>query len=645
MNRLRRVVNNTLISLVGQAITWSSTLLLTIAYGRFLGDVKFGELYFAITFVGLIGFPIEFGFNQQITRDVAQDTNKALRYLSSTLLLKLVLWCFFFTCILLLTWRLNYNPEVRTLIAICGFILLSTSITNTFISSHYAFEQVIYPVVGTILEKGLGAVIGFLLLKAGASVEVMALVLLACSCTNSIWQAINFFRLLGINFTIDWVLTRELIRSSLPFLVYGVLGVIYYRLDTVLLSLMIHNNAVIGWYGGAYRLFDTLVFLPSLVIGAIMYPVFSKFSVSSETDLKMAIEKSLNFLLFCSLPIATALIVAAPDIIGFLYHSSDFINSIPALEALAPGLVFLYINSVLTAILISTGQEKKITIMAASALVFNLGLNLLLIPRYLHVGAAIVTSLTELLLTGITILFLPKHLLPFSSLRVGTKALIASLIMAIAVVLLHIFHIFNVFIILAVATPVYLLAATLLGTIPREDLRSLYGALQRKANRVSTGALMSQDEEEQRVVSAGSVTQKYTYNVALSRYLASILAEEDSRRALAATVEEELLVSSATSSTEETPFPIMDETTEKSPVLRSARLSSGTATTEKRPALRSGKLSSGAARQQQEPEQVTTEEQELQTPSVPWEGTDGQELLLAETTICRDTVPAGKGGS
>ena len=45
MNRLRRVVNNTLISLLGQAITWSSTLLLTVAYGRFLGDVKFGELY------------------------------------------------------------------------------------------------------------------------------------------------------------------------------------------------------------------------------------------------------------------------------------------------------------------------------------------------------------------------------------------------------------------------------------------------------------------------------------------------------------------------------------------------------------------------------------------------------------------------
>ena len=72
MNRLRKVIGNTVISLLGQGVTWGSTLLLTIAYGRFLGDVKFGKLYFAITFVALIGFPIEFGFNQQLTRDVAR---------------------------------------------------------------------------------------------------------------------------------------------------------------------------------------------------------------------------------------------------------------------------------------------------------------------------------------------------------------------------------------------------------------------------------------------------------------------------------------------------------------------------------------------------------------------------------------------
>src|SRR5260370_40854001 len=107
------------------------------------------------------------------------------------------------------------------------------------------------------------------------------------------------------------------------------------------------NAAVVGWYGAAYRLFDTLVFLPSLVISAIMYPVFSKLSISSEADLKVAIEQAMNFLLFCVLPIATTLIVAAPNIIAFLYHRPAYIHTFPVLPALGPVLGFVYLHWVL----------------------------------------------------------------------------------------------------------------------------------------------------------------------------------------------------------------------------------------------------------------------------------------------------------
>jgi O-antigen/teichoic acid export membrane protein len=491
MYRLRKVTSNTVISLLGQAVTWTSTLFLTIAYVRFLGDAKFGELYFALTFVLLIGFPLEFGFNQQLTRDVAQEPDKALRYLSNTLFIKGLLWMLLYGLILLVCWLLGYSPEERMLVGICGFTLLSTSMANTFASLHYSFERVIFPVVGTILEKGLSALVGILLLRSGAGVQVMVFVLLGGSLANMIWQASWFFRIVGTNLSIDRALISSLIRTSIPFLVYGVLGVIYYRLDTVLLSLMT-SDAVIGWYGAGYRLFDTLIFLPSLVISAVMYPVFSKLSISSQVSLKLAIEKSMNFLLFCGIPIAILLIVAAPNIVGFLYHREEFIHTIPVIQALAPGLVFLYINSVLSTTLMSTKREKKITIMAAIALVFNLGLNLVLIPLYQHVGAAIVTSLTELLLLCISILFVPRYLLPFGSLRVGSKALLASLVMALTILLMRNLHIF---LILPAAMLVYLGAATILGTIPREDLQALYSAIRHKAHRSPPNPLVEQQTE------------------------------------------------------------------------------------------------------------------------------------------------------
>lgn len=497
---MKRIVNNTVISLMGQAVTWTSTLLLTIAYGRFLGDFKFGELYFAITFVLLIGFPIEFGFNQQLTRDVAQEPIRALRYLSNTLVLKVGFWVVLYGGIVLASQLLGYNPVERTLVAICGVTLLGESIANTFASLHFAFERVVYPTVGLILEKGLAALVGFLLLRQGVGVEVMALVLLGGAFTNACWQAIWFFIRVGVGFTLEMSLIRSLLRTSIPFLTYGVLGVIYYRLDTVILSLK-ETAAVVGWYGAAYRLFDTLIFLPSLVISAIMYPVFSKLSISSEETLKTAVEKTTNFLLFCVIPIASMLIVAAPTIIAFLYHQHDFTPSIPALQGLAPGLVFLYVNSVFGAIILSTKREKKITIMAGVALVFNLALNLILIPIYLHVGAAIVTSLTELLLLCMGLIFVPNRLLPFKSLRVAAKSLVASAVMAVAVFFVQA-HTFNIFAVLVVGMLVYFGVAMPLGTIPREDLRALYYSVRHKGQQDPPNLL--EDQQEPTLVTTSS---------------------------------------------------------------------------------------------------------------------------------------------
>lgn len=484
MDRLRKVIGNTVISLLGQGVTWTSTLILTIAYGRFLGDIKFGELYFAITFVALIGFPIEFGFNQQLTRDVAQEPSRALRYLSNILCIKILLWLLLYGCILVACRLLGYPVEVQTLVAICGGTLLSGSIANTFSSLHYAFERVTFPVIGTILEKGLGALIGILALRYGAGVQIMAWVLLGGSLSNVLWQTVWAIRLVGIPHGFDPGLIRDLVRKSIPFLVYGVLGVIYYRIDTVFLSL-VASDAVVGWYGAGYRVFDTLVFLPSLVIGAIMYPIFSKLSLHSEKDLKIAAEKSMNFLLFFGIPIAVGLIVAAPNIIGFLYHRAEFVHAVPVMQLLAPGLVFLYVNSVFSSIIISTRHEKNITIMAGIALVFNVGLNIIAIPMYKYIGAAAVTSLTEFLLMCLAFVFVPRALWPTGSAKVGAKAIAAGLVMALVIWTIRQM---NLFIILPVAMLTYFVAAALLGTIPREDLKALYTSIRNKAGHAVTDA-------------------------------------------------------------------------------------------------------------------------------------------------------------
>src|SRR5207247_2821790 len=112
MNRLRRVINNTISSFLGQAVMWASTLLLTIAYGRFLGAAKFGELYFAITFVALIGVPVNSGFDRQAIREVAQKPSNAAGYLSNLLLTRISIWLIMYTVHLLPSSFLVYSLDV-----------------------------------------------------------------------------------------------------------------------------------------------------------------------------------------------------------------------------------------------------------------------------------------------------------------------------------------------------------------------------------------------------------------------------------------------------------------------------------------------------------------------------------------------------
>lgn len=493
MSGLRRIIGNTAISLFGQLVTWSSTFMLTIAYGRFLGDVKFGELTLATTLVALVGVPVENGFNQQLIRDVAEDAEKTHKYLWNALFLKTAFWIGLYVLVLFVAWALGYSEEQRNLVAICGISLYTGSVVTTFAAIHYAFERTLFPAVGMMLEKGLSACVGFILLKQGATVQTMALVLLGGSVTDALWVAFWVFRLNGLHITLEKATIRKLIRTGIPFMIYGAVGVIYYRIDTVLLSL-ITTTAVVGWYGAAYRLFDTLLFIPSIILNAVMYPVFAKLSGKSQEKLRRAIEKCTSFLFLCSFPIATIMIGAAPNIIGFFYHRAEFANSSPVLQILAPGLVFLYLNTLFSAIIVTTKKEKKIPGMALAALVFNLGLNLVLIPLYQHVAAALVTSLTELLLLCIALRLMPRHLLPGkSSLIVGLKALVAVFLMALVIFFLHTF---SILVIVPASLTAYGSTIILLRAIPHEDIQALYSAVKRKGKGLSTETVADNVNED-----------------------------------------------------------------------------------------------------------------------------------------------------
>ena len=467
MSTLKRAVGNSSILMVSQLITWSASIILVAALGRHLGDAGFGNLYLAMAFAGIFVVLVEFGLNQQLVRAVARDRSLASTYLVNSVAIKTILGVVAYVALLVISHLLRYSTETKLTIAIYSVILLFRGLSTALTAVYQACENVRYVAMGTILDKVFISGAAVLLLSRGYGVLAIAALFAIGELINVIWQACFLRRVVQVDIALSGRTMRMLIAGALPFFLYWALGSVYYRVDIVLLS-KLTDAAVVGWYGAAYKLFDTLVFLPGIVCSAIMLPILSRLSVTSRDDLRLAMSKGLEIMLMLGIPICTGLFALAEPIIRFIYHKPEFLPAVPALRWLAVALFLLYINSVLTAVLVSLNQEKKMTVVAGLATVFNLGLNWALIPQFQHLAAAAVTAGTEFLILGYLLVCVPKDLLSRGSLIVLLKTTTAA---AIMVVVLTVLRGQSLLLLVPVGGLAYCLSSLALRVVPPEDIR------------------------------------------------------------------------------------------------------------------------------------------------------------------------------
>jgi O-antigen/teichoic acid export membrane protein len=480
MSMLRRALGNTAIMLVAQLITWGATLLTTSVLGTKLGAAGFGTLYLAMSFGLLFGVLVEFGLNQQLVRAIARNPELAGPYLVNALAIKLGLALVAYVAILALIYGLGYTSEEGLVIAVYSLILATGGFSTTFTSVYQAKQRVVFAAVGSIIEKVLVFMVAVVLLWQGFGVVAMAGVFVVGSAASVLWQGLSLRRVVRIEPRLDRKVMGVLVRNAIPFFAYWVLGSLYYRLDTILLS-KLTSDEVLGWYGAAYRLFDTLVFLPSIVSSAILLPILSQLSVQSRPALRRAMVKGLDTILIVGAPICVGLFTLAEPIIRLIYRQPEFVHAVPALQWLAVGLLLLYVNSILSATLISLDQERKLTLVAGLALVLNLGLNLALIPRFQHVAAAATTVATEGFILAYLLAVMPRDLLSRSTLGVLAKAGLASVAMGLVLVAMPgALGVGGLGLLVPAGAVVYALVGVAVRLVPLEDLRLIRGALGRR---------------------------------------------------------------------------------------------------------------------------------------------------------------------
>jgi O-antigen/teichoic acid export membrane protein len=211
---------------------------------------------------------------------------------------------------------------------------------------------------------------------------VLALVLLHRSLPPSI-----------ISFDID--LVKEVSSYSLPFTITGVSGFIYRSLD-IFLILHFMGSFAVGIYGVAYAA-TSFMGMFSTAFNFLGAPVASELEHGGNIDQVMRVFRSVTrWLVIGSVCVLIPLGIFSADFISIIYQSKYASGGV-ALTILAIGFAVKNVLSVHGPILEALGHSKILSYNSVAAAAVNLILNIIFIPRYGIVGAAIATSLSFIL--------------------------------------------------------------------------------------------------------------------------------------------------------------------------------------------------------------------------------------------------------
>jgi O-antigen/teichoic acid export membrane protein len=195
-------------------------------------------------------------------------------------------------------------------------------------------------------------------------------------------------------FKIERSLVKKIMREALPIAVSTVFVMIYFRIDTVMLSFL-KTDTDVGLYSAAYRLTEALTFIPSVLMISI-YPVMSKYFHEKNEAFNYIYTMSFKLLFASGLLLATVITFLSEDIILEIY-GSEYYGSITALQVLIWATSIMFVNQLVSSTYIASGNQNVMAKISVFAALFNIGLNLTLIPLYSYTGASIATFITEFL--------------------------------------------------------------------------------------------------------------------------------------------------------------------------------------------------------------------------------------------------------
>ena len=266
-------------------------------------------------------------------------------------------------------------------------------------------------------------------------------------------------------FELDKTFCKQITILSIPFAITAFLYSIYYSIDVVMLKYLVGSYPT-GIYNATYKLISVLTLFYGIYT-AVIFPVMTKFFKNDKALLLTSFEKSIKYLMLVMIPIAVATVFYSADIVQLIY-GQKYNASSSVLSILIWTVCLLFISGAGNTLLNASHKEMTVTKIYSVVAVFNVVLNLFMIPHFSYNGAAVATVLSDLLIVLIQIYVIYKlgHKINKRLYLDLLKIVISSGILGIALYILNL----NMWLALPVGIIIYLAVTILLKLFDGDDI-------------------------------------------------------------------------------------------------------------------------------------------------------------------------------
>jgi O-antigen/teichoic acid export membrane protein len=463
----RRAVRDVAVQLVARAINLLLGVFVTAVVARALGESGFGVWSTLLVVIQMAGFLADLGMEQVAVSRAAQD-GRDREWIGALMVLRTLISIPATVVSMTVVLLLASNGHMLA----CGLVLSATLLTAGPSSSRAILQLHLRNDLNMVVItfNSLAWTAAAIALAAGdAGLVAFAVAFLAATWATMGVQVAFAMRAGGVRLQGSRRLLRPLAAAGVPLAVSGLLILAYARIDQILVYELAGAHDA-GLYAAVYRILEQAQFVPITIATTFLPLVASAYKVDVAKARRMT-QLVLDHLAAASFPAVGFALAASEPVIELLFGEA-FIEAAPALPVLMGAFVLICVGYLSGNLVIVLGLQRRFLVYSLIALVFNVGLNAILIPPYGFIAAAWVTLATEALVVGTTTVMVMRRLGHRPKLGRIVRAGFAALGLALAVWGTRKLGA-DVWVLLLVGGTVYPALALLLGAVRIEELRAL----------------------------------------------------------------------------------------------------------------------------------------------------------------------------